>query len=524
MLLTVSTIVGALSSAVVPVVVAIDGAEPNGPSWWPSMSADGSLVAYASTADNLVIDDTNGVEDVFVYDRDSGETRRVSVASDGTQGDAWSSMPTLAADGGSVSFVSAAANLVAGDTNESLDRFRHDLSTGETVLVEPFDWESARSSSADGSVVAFASDDTDLVANDTNQTTDVFVTYVAAGRTERISVSSDGEQGNGWSSQPSISADGSTVVFLSVATNLAPTDVTADADLFVHDLTTGTTSLVSLPSYGGYEPPDLGAAVLSGDGQIMAFPVRLWWRQYGQDLMAQSLVTGEVHFLFGGLSDPVMDEPLYSPSLSYDGDLVAFTHLSAGVAADTKWMVSVGAMTWAPPLVDRFIDDDTSEFEDDIDWLATRGITKGCTDDRFCPDQPVTRGEMAAFLARMLFLDGSGAEDRFTDDDASIFESDINAIAGLDITTGCSPDWFCPDDYVTRGQMAAFLVRTFTWQAAEPEARFVDDDASIFEGDIERLAAVGVTMGCNPPINDRFCPDALVTREQMAAFLHRAMG
>ena len=166
----------------------------------------------------------------------------------------------------------------------------------------------------------------------------------------------------------------------------------------------------------------------------------------------------------------------------------------------------------------------TSIFYDDIEWLAAEGITTGCNpplNDLFCPTDFVTRGQMAAFLDRALGLrDGPNA---FDDDDDSIFEANINALAAAGITTGCNPPAntaYCPDDFVTRAQMAAFLVRALGLPPG-PE-RFVDDDGSIFEADIEALAAAGITLGCNPPANTMFCPGALITRQQMAAFLHRA--
>jgi len=109
----------------------------------------------------------------------------------------------------------------------------------------------------------------------------------------------------------------------------------------------------------------------------------------------------------------------------------------------------------------------------------------------------------------------------------SPFEQDIIWLAKEKITAGCNPpvnDRFCPDDGVTRGQMAAFLVRALDLPAWAGADRFVDDDESVFEGDVEALAAAGITVGCNPPANDRFCPDDGVTRGQMAAFLARALG
>jgi hypothetical protein len=115
----------------------------------------------------------------------------------------------------------------------------------------------------------------------------------------------------------------------------------------------------------------------------------------------------------------------------------------------------------------------------------------------------------------------------FIDDDNSVFEADINWLAAVGITRGCNPpvnDRFCPDGKVTRGQMAAFLVRALGYTNDGGGDLFTDDDDSIFEGDIDRLGAAGVTRGCNPPTNDRFCPTDNVTRGQMAAFLHRALG
>jgi hypothetical protein len=122
---------------------------------------------------------------------------------------------------------------------------------------------------------------------------------------------------------------------------------------------------------------------------------------------------------------------------------------------------------------------------------------------------------------------GSEAPDRFIDDDNSIFEADIEWLAARGITKGCNPpinDMYCPDGRVTRGQMAAFLVRALGYSNNGGGDRFVDDDNSIFESDIDKLAAARVTLGCNPPKNDMYCPDGRVTRGQMAAFLHRALG
>jgi len=174
-----------------------------------------------------------------------------------------------------------------------------------------------------------------------------------------------------------------------------------------------------------------------------------------------------------------------------------------------------------------FTDDDGDTFEADIEAIADADITRGCNppaNTRFCPDNDVTRGEMAAFLRRALGLSGVSS-DHFTDDGNSIFEGDINAIAAAGITRGCNPPAntrFCPNDSVDRGQMAAFLRRALEVPVPSTD-HFIDDDASTFEDDINAIADEGITRGCNPPANTRFCPTRDVSRGEMAAFLRRAL-
>ena len=164
-----------------------------------------------------------------------------------------------------------------------------------------------------------------------------------------------------------------------------------------------------------------------------------------------------------------------------------------------------------------------------IVWLAEEGITRGCnppTNDRFCPDDPVTRGQMAAFLVRAFGYTNAGTGDYFEDTGGNTFEGDIDRLRVAGVTLGCNPpdnDEFCPDDPVTRGQMAAFLVRAFGYTNPGTGDYFEDTGGNTFEGDIDRLRVAGVTRGCNPPANDRYCPENPVTRAEMATFLHRAI-
>jgi hypothetical protein len=165
-----------------------------------------------------------------------------------------------------------------------------------------------------------------------------------------------------------------------------------------------------------------------------------------------------------------------------------------------------------------FLDDDDSVFQDDIEWLFTSGITTGCSDIQFCPDERVSRGQMAAFIGRSLGLPAAPDGDTFSDDNGSVFESDIERFAAAGITRGCSTTRFCPDDAVTRGQMAAFLTRAYELPETDRDY-FSDDNGSIFEDAINRLAASRITTGCT---TTSFCADDEVTRGQMAAFLRRA--
>lgn len=172
----------------------------------------------------------------------------------------------------------------------------------------------------------------------------------------------------------------------------------------------------------------------------------------------------------------------------------------------------------------RFIDDDGSVHESDIVALSETGVTKGCnppTNTRYCPNATVTRAQMASFLVRAIGLPSAGASP-FSDTAGNVHESDIAALAAAGITRGCNPPdntLFCSDAPVTRGQMASFLVRAFDLDAVIG-APFTDITGSVYAADISALAAAGITTGCAAT---RYCPEEPVTRAQMASFLIRAM-
>jgi hypothetical protein len=197
------------------------------------------------------------------------------------------------------------------------------------------------------------------------------------------------------------------------------------------------------------------------------------------------------------------------------GDRPDYFHAFAGNPA----MAPNGTMTsYVPPDPPPFSDLVGSKFFDDIVWLAEEGITAGCGGTKFCPNGSVTRGQMATFLVRAFNLPTTGT-DYFTDDEANKHEANINRLAAAGITAGCSGDAFCPDGLVTRAQMATFISRAMSLSGTSQDF-FWDDDDSVHEGSINRFAEAEITSGCG---SNRYCPDGLVTRGQMAAFLHRAL-
>ncbi|HKN39146.1 MAG TPA: hypothetical protein VJ456_08570, partial [Acidimicrobiia bacterium] len=255
------------------VSLGMSGAQANGPSGTdsaPALSADGRIVAFTSDASNLVPGDTNGQGDVFVFDRATKETTRVSVGPGGAQADDASFSPSLSADGAVLAFISRATNLTSGDNGGGENVFVRDLKAGTTTKVTRSGSASSPSLSADGKAVAFASAGTDLVPGDTNGQRDVFVFDRVAGSTERVSVGPGGAQGDHDSTAPSLSGDGRFVAFASDATDLVPADTNQRTDIFVRDRRLGTTTRVSLGPTGQADRASTLPSI-SADGRYVAF-------------------------------------------------------------------------------------------------------------------------------------------------------------------------------------------------------------------------------------------------------------
>ena len=184
--------------------------------------------------------------------------------------------------------------------------------------------------------------------------------------------------------------------------------------------------------------------------------------------------------------------------------------------------VAVGAVASSPGTARgaTFTDIEASPFRFEIEWLAAQGITGGCGDGRFCPRRAVNRAEMASFLVRLHGYTARPASEPFIDDDGSIHEPNIERLAAAGITGGCAPQRFCPAAPVSRAQMASFLARAENLTHGAGSDHFADDDSSIHEPNLDRVAFAGIGAGCGP---ERVCPAQAVTREQMAAFLYRSV-
>jgi hypothetical protein len=254
------------------------GLQGNGASWYPSLSADGRFVAFTSNSSNLVPGDANGAFDTFVRDRFTGLTERVSVTTNGTEADLGGYTPAISGDGRFVAFESDATNLVQGDTNSSWDIFVHDRQTGTTerVSVSSSGGQGNGDSngpviSSEGRFVGFWSFASNLVSGDTNGRPDAFVHDRLTGITERISIATNGVQGDDTSIIDSISADGRFVSFTSGASNLAPGDTNGACDIFIRDRILGTTELVSLGNAGQQGNMCSGGSSIASGNRYVAF-------------------------------------------------------------------------------------------------------------------------------------------------------------------------------------------------------------------------------------------------------------
>ncbi|MBI1786276.1 MAG: PD40 domain-containing protein [Acidobacteria bacterium] len=346
------------------VSVASNGSEANDNTYFPpSLSADGRFVAFASRASNLVPGDTNGQEDVFVHDRATGQTTRVSVSSSGAQGNSSSTGGAISADGRFVAFLSTATNLVPGDTNGAQDAFLHDRLTGETtrVSIAPSGGQfnqgasSGVSISGDGQVVAFTQNE--------NNDHILYVRDLQTGQTDLVTVGYNGLPVTPFvgASVEGISGDGRLIVFSAWGSNLVPGDTNNTGDVFVHDRLTRQTGRVSVASDGSQGNAQSGGAAISGDGRFVVFASyasnlvgTFLPRQTGSPICIQGCDTNNgadffVHNLQSGQTTLVSETldgrppfPNTQPSINQNGQYIAFGAAGANlVPGDTNQKVDI---------------------------------------------------------------------------------------------------------------------------------------------------------------------------------------
>lgn len=485
-----------------------------------AVSDDGRFVAFRSASATLVPGDSNGSDDVFVRDMQTGSVQRVSVSSSGVQGNGHSGVRTIdiSNDGRYVLFDSAASNLVTSDSNGTgRDLYVRDRQTGTTTMIVRDNGQQGGvndggSISGNGRFVAFGGNFDDVTG------VGVFVADLQTGNVERLV-----DTGGAFSTNteatfgPRISDDGRYVAF--VTRRFHNND-----DIVLFDRNTDT-YVIANPRIGGADPTDRisdGDMALSGNGRVVAF-----------GNLATNLVPGDTPntrdlFVFNANTNTLERIPIGQvsstpiPALSFDGRYVAYIHGNVPGVGGLQLMVR-----------DRSNGTDTR--------VTVEGATPGTVS--FGSKSAISgNGRYVGFQSTSNFAGSTGGNqvfiwDRqgspgggtqcgsFTDVSSNnIFCSDIQWLAGEGITRGCNPPantQFCPSAFVTRGQMAAFLVRALNLTETGPG--FNDTVGHLFDADIRRLAAAGITRGCNPPANTNFCPNQNVTREQMAAFLRRAL-
>jgi Tol biopolymer transport system component len=234
-----------------------DGMPVNGSSYWPSLSADGRFLAFATQASNLVDDDLNNAADIYVYDRDLDVSVRITTGPTGTGANGASMQPAISNDGRWLAFRSEADDLVEGDFNHTADVFLHDLRNGITALVSATNQavsadraSNLPSPSGDGAFVGFISQATDLDEGSFNGTWDLYIYAQDSRQVKLASIGFDGRAATGPSSWPDLSEGGEMIVFVSAADNLVDNDVNGVDDIFLDQREAGLITRINLPPSG----------------------------------------------------------------------------------------------------------------------------------------------------------------------------------------------------------------------------------------------------------------------------------
>jgi hypothetical protein len=370
------------------------GGQANSFSFDAALSQDGLLCAFDSLANNLVPSDTNGVYDVFLKDRTSGNTELISIDSSGVQGNRDSFLPFMSQDGRFVVFSSLSNNLVSGDTNGKYDVFLRDRLNGTTerVSIKGAGVQGNADSyglgvSADGNTIYFESYASNLVANDTNAQPDVFIRNRLTAKTTRVSVDSSGAEGNNYSFFGGMAADASAVCFYSAASNLVGNDFNNKVDIFLHDLNTLATTRISTDPSGNDADGNSVLPRMSSDGRFTVY------RSAATNIIANDTNGFEDVFVYdraAGVSDRVSidsfgaeanDNSLDVPgspdintygAISTDGQFVIFDSQASNlVDNDTNGVTDIFIHNRYTGLTQRVSVDSTGAQSNDIALIGT---------------------------------------------------------------------------------------------------------------------------------------------------------
>jgi Tol biopolymer transport system component len=549
----------------------------DGASQWGAFSADGRYVTLATYATNLAEGDTNGSRDIVIYDRETHHFSLVSVASDGSQGNGDSQGGAMSQDGRYVVFDSKASNLVPGDTNGVWDTFVRDRLTGQTSRVsistdgvQGNDQSASGRISADGRYVVFSSHATNLVPGDTNGVDDVFLRDLVTHQTTRVSLASDGSQARGPVAYRQVSADGRHVVLLAEGDPGLVPGVSGGAQLYLRDVDSGETTLIATGTVGY-----LGCAGISGDGRFVAYyssgSAYIWDRLTGTSVHIAPILHGQVGDSMSADGRIVGLHTTDSPSIldwmnwTYDtvheqvrpwgiaggfmlvspsGYALAYTSFSSPSSAGDLYLTDTDGTVCSFGSIAGTVTAGGAPVADAEVWIDGFLWTKSDADGRYrFPSVPADDGyslTVTSWGRQGTAADVSVVADQTTTADIALTppftdisegywaEDAILACAAAGVVRGYADGTYRPDATVTRDQMAVYVARALAGGDAlvptGPEAPSFSDVGA------DHWAYKYIEYAASPEANvvqgypgGNYKPDDLVNRGQMAVYIARAM-
>jgi Tol biopolymer transport system component len=530
-----------------------DGSPADALSTYPSISADGNYVAYVSSATNIVPNDTNGANDIFIYNRQTGVNSIVALPehSFGTEN------PWISGDGHYVVFYTYAA-LVPADTNGSRDIYLVDLVGGGVELISANAQGTVGDGhsftpyiSYDGRYVAFESGSTNLVSGDTNNQVDIFVRDRVGGMVVRASVATGGAQGNNRSNNGGVSDNGRYVVFESLASNLVAGDTNSRLDIFVRDLQASTTTRVSVSSANNQGAGHSTEPRISGNGRYVVFQSDSLLAPSDPSILTDVYLRDLQYDTTEQISMSSSAQPgnsySHKPQITADGSYVVFGSYAGNlVPNDTNDNRDTFLRDRTAACTLQFSDvPPGSTFHPYVMCLACSGIIAGYSDGTFQPNNQVTRGQLAKIVSNAAGYVENHTEQSFQDVPVgSTFYQFVQRLASRNIIGGyacgapgeeCVPPgnlpYFRPGNNVTRGQTSKIAAIAANLPAPPAGQQTFQDVApgSTFWAWVEALASTGAIGGyacgapgeeCVPPTNrPYFRPGNNVTRGQSAKII-----